>query len=62
MGSQYLWLRHLGRLSQEQGRDFKDLRESDLKTARAWALKGTAMRLFDFRRAAVARKFFPPLV
>ena len=34
------------------------LRESNLKTARAWALKETAMRLFDYRRESAARAFF----
>ena len=56
--SKYLWLRHPGRSSKEPWRDFEELRESDLKTARAWALKETAMRLFDFQRLGVARKFF----
>ena len=61
-GTKYAWLRHPANFTEDSWRDFRILRESDLKTARAWALKGTAMRLFDFRRAAVARKFFPPLV
>ena len=58
VGSKYLWLRHPGSFSKKQWRAFEELRESDLKTARAWALKETAMRLFDFRRLGVARKFF----
>ena len=58
VGSKYLWLRHPGSFSRKQWRAFEELRESDLKTARAWALKETAMRLFDFRRLSVARKFF----
>lgn len=58
VGSKYLWLRHPGSFSKKQWRAFEDLRESDLKTARAWALKETAMRLFDFQGVGVARKFF----
>ena len=58
VGSKHLWLRHPGSFSRKQWRAFEELRESDLKTARAWALKETAMRLFDFRRPSAARKFF----
>ena len=58
VGSKYLWLRHPAKFSNKQWREFEQLRESDLKTARAWALKETAMRLFDYRRPGVARKLF----
>ena len=43
--------------SEEAWREFRALRESDLKTARSWALKETAMRLFDYRRESAARAF-----
>ena len=58
VGSKYLWLRHPAKFSNKQWRAFEELRESDLKTARAWALKETAMRLFDYRRPGTARKLF----
>ena len=58
MGSKYPWLRHPASFSKKQWRAFEDLRQRDLKTARAWALKETVMRLFDFRLPRVARKFF----
>ena len=57
-GTKYAWLRHPANFSEEAWREFRALRESDLKTARAWALNETAMRLFDYRRESAARAFF----
>ena len=57
-GTKYAWLRHPANFSEEAWREFRALRESDPKTARAWALKETAMRLFDYRRESAARAFF----
>ena len=57
-GTKYAWLRHPASFSEDAWREFRALRESDLKTARAWALKETAMRLFDYRRESAARAFF----
>jgi transposase len=57
-GSKYMWLRHPATFSEAAWREFSELREADLKTARAWALKETAMRLFDYRYVGAARKFF----
>ena len=57
-GTKYAWLRHPANFSEDAWREFRALRESDLKTARAWALKETAMRLFDYRRESAARAFF----
>lgn len=57
-GTKYQWLRHPARFSEAAWREFRTLREADLKTARAWALKETAMRLFDYRSEAAARRFF----
>ena len=57
-GTKYAWLRHPANFSEDAWREFRPLRESDLKTARAWALKETAMRLFDYRRESAARAFF----
>ena len=34
------------------------MRDSNLKTARAWALKETLMCLFDYRYEGAARNFF----
>jgi transposase len=57
-GTKYQWLRHPARFSKAAWREFRRLREADLRTARAWALKETAMRLFEYRSAAAARRFF----
>ena len=58
VGSKYDWLRHPARFSQQAWREFRALRDSNLKTARAWALKETLMRLFDYRYQGAARSFF----
>ena len=57
-GTKYAWLRHPANFTEDAWREFRALRESDLKTARAWALKETAMRLFDYHRESAARAFF----
>jgi len=58
VGTKYDWLRHPGRFAVDAWNKFKSLRESTLKTARAWALKETAMALFTYRYTAPARSFF----
>ena len=57
-GTKYSWLRHPANFSEDAWREFRALRESDLRTARAWALKEFVMRLFDYRRKSAARAFF----
>jgi transposase len=58
MGTKYQWLRHPVHFAADAWRKFKSLRESSLKTARAWALKETAMMLFNYSYTGVARSFF----
>lgn len=58
VGTKYDWLRHPGNFSLADWREFQGLRRSNLQTARAWALKETAMQLFDYRREAVFRTQF----
>jgi transposase len=58
VGSKYRWLRNPDNFPDDQWRDFRELRESKLKTARAWALKEQAMVLWDYCYAGVARKHF----
>ena len=43
--SKYQWLRNPNNMSHKQWREFKDLRESALRTARAWAIKAWKRRL-----------------
>jgi transposase len=58
VGTRYNWLRNPENMPAEQWREFSELRQSHLKTARAWALKEQAMRLWDYRYAGPARKHF----
>ncbi len=58
VGTKYQWLRHPDHFTDPQWRKFRGLRTSNLKTARAWALKEQAMALWDFRYEAPARKHF----
>ena len=58
VGTKYDWLRHPANFDPDAWRKFKYLRESNLKTARAWALKETAMTLFSYHYTAAARSFF----
>ncbi len=48
IGTKYLWLRNPDNFTDAAWKAFKSLRESTLKTARAWALKESAMSLFDY--------------
>lgn len=57
-GTKYQWLRHPAHFSKEAWREFQALRVADLKTARAWALKESLMRLFEYRYVGAARRFF----
>jgi transposase len=58
VGTKYTWLRHPANFARDAWRKFKSLRESTLKTARAWAMKETAMLMFNYRYTAAARSFF----
>ena len=55
-GSKYDWLTNVGNLSRKRQRSFKLLRESTLKTARAWAIKDLAMRLWNYVSRTWAEK------
>jgi transposase len=57
-GTKYDWLRNPAAMDGEQRRDFAQLRQSELKTARAWALKETAMAFFNYVYEKPARKHF----
>lgn len=56
-GTRYHWLKHPANVSDRawNGR-FAALRESTLKTARAWAIKEEAMQLWDYRSRTWAHK------
>lgn len=57
-GTRYDWLRHPAAMEPKDRREFAELRESGRKTARAWALKETAMALFAYVYERPARKHF----
>lgn len=57
-GTKYAWLRNPNNFSRRGWREFTPLRESVLKTARAWALKEAAMCLWDLRYRGVIEKNF----
>jgi hypothetical protein len=57
-GTRYDWLRHPARMEPEDRKQFASLRDSNLKTARAWALKEAMMAFFDYSYQRPARKHF----
>jgi transposase len=57
-GTRYDWLRHPAAMEPNDRREFAALRNSNLKTARAWALKVAAMALFSYVYERPARKHF----
>jgi transposase len=57
-GTRYDWLRHPAAMEPKDRPEFAVLRNSNLKTARAWALKETGMALFDYHYERPARKHF----
>ncbi len=55
-GSKYDWLYNPENMTHRQKRRFKALRDSTLKTARAWAIKEFAMSLWHYASKTWARK------
>ncbi len=55
-GTKYDWLTNLSNLSRKRQCEFKVLRESTLKTARAWAIKDLAMKLWHYISRTWAEK------
>lgn len=58
VGTRYQWLRNPENFNVHQWYLFKALRQSTLKTARAWAMKEQLMGLWDYRYEAPARRYF----
>jgi len=58
VGTRYDWLRNPAALEIKDRRQFAALRNSELKTARAWALKETGMALYSYIYEGPARKHF----
>jgi transposase len=57
-GTRYDWLRHPAAMEPKDRQEFAALKNSNLKTARAWALKEAAMALFHYVYERPARKHF----
>jgi transposase len=57
-GTRYDWLRNPAAMEPKDRKEFAELRRSELKTARAWALKETAMALYSYVYERPARKHF----
>jgi len=55
-GTKYDWLYNPQNMTRKQRRSFKALRDSTLKTARAWAIKELAMSLWHYVSKTWARK------
>ena len=55
-GSRYRWLTNPENMDHERWEQFAELRDSALKTARAWAYKEHAMTLWDYKSRTWARK------
>ncbi len=58
VGTRYDWLQNPTNRDPKDRRAFAVLRDSELKTARAWALKETAMSLYNYTYEGPARKHF----
>ncbi len=54
--TKYLWLKNPEKMDEELWRDFESLRNSSLKTARAWAIKELAMSLWNYVSRGWAEK------
>lgn len=57
-GSKYQWLKNPKNFTRIQWREFKALRESNLKVAKAWAMKETIKPLWDFQYVGAAKRLF----
>lgn len=57
-GTRQLWLFNEQHLSQEAAERFQSLKESELKTARAWAIKEHFRWFWSYHHPGYARRFF----
>ena len=57
-GTKQLWLYGRENVPAKHTEQFDQLKDSNLKTARAWAIKETLRDLWDYRSPGWARKFF----
>jgi transposase len=57
-GTKHWWLYRYDNVPDKHLRAFEAVRDQNLKTSRAWAIKETLCDLWDYRSVAWARKFF----
>lgn len=57
-GTRMHWLRNPENMSWKQWDSFEEVRRSELKTARAWAIKESLRPLWDYHYAGPAKKYF----
>jgi transposase len=57
-GTRYKWLRNPANMKWKDKLHFAELKNAHLKSSRAWALKQSAMELFDYVSEVWARKHF----
>ena len=57
-GTKYHWLRNSANMTREERRDFAALRDSSLRTARAWAIRDAAMKLWGYTRRGWAERMW----
>jgi len=57
-GTKYCWLRNTEKFTPDAWRTFKELRDSNLKTARAWAIKETFRDFWGYIYKGAAERFF----
>jgi transposase len=58
VGSKHLWLTHPDHLTDEREGWLAELRDADLKTSRAWAIKESFRRFWDYVYTSSAEAFF----
>ncbi len=56
--TKYLWLRNPANFARDKWREFAGLRKSNLKVARAWAMKETIRELWNYCYEGAARNLF----
>ena len=55
-GTKYNWLTNPSNMSHEKWEEFSDLRNSNLRTAKAWSMKETAMQIWEYVRRSYVHK------
>jgi len=57
-GTRYLWLKNADKLTQPQQKEFAAIRWVNLKTGRAWSIKETLRKFWQYTYAKRAKAFF----